>query len=121
MPDNFARGEAESMNTAGPVIAQPEPMGARYGITVANPGPPSPDPLVEPYLMPPYHGRHGSNERVDPAIVHTPLGAMMPGPNAIAPAVPVADDYRHPTVDAAHGWYAGVNDSYGEGCPIPLR
>jgi hypothetical protein len=116
----FATGEAESMNTAGPSISS-ETMGASYNVKVANPGPPSPDPLSEPYLMPTVHGRNGSMEKVDPAIVQTPLGGMMPGPLAIAPAIVPPTGWTQPVPDEEHGWYAGVGDSFPEGCPVPLR
>jgi hypothetical protein len=115
----FARGESEAYNTGGPTITS-ETMGAPTGITASRPGPPSPDPLAVPYLMPSVHGRNGSMEKVDPSIVHTPLGGMMPGPFAIAPAVPV-NDFRAPVPDAIHGWDAGVRDGYPEGCPVPVR
>jgi hypothetical protein len=123
MPDNFTAGETDA-DMAMPPIAAPESsemLGARLGVRVAHPGPPSPDPISEPYLMPSVAGRNGSTEKVDPAIVQTPLGGMMPGPNAIAPAVVVGQDYRAPVPDEAHGWGAGIRDGYPEGSPIPHR
>lgn len=121
MPDNFSAGESDADMGAPPI----ETMGARYGIggvTLAQTGRGDHTQLVEPYLMPPYHGRRGSNERTVPAIVLTPLGGMMPGPNAIAPAIPSGSvgAYLHQPAEDG-GFQSGVIDGYGEGCPVPLR
>lgn len=113
---NFDAGESDS-DTAGPPITQ-EQIGPRMAIKVAHPGPPS-MPTQVPYLMPSVAGRNGSMERVDPSIVQTPLGGMMPGPNAIAPAVMAGQVGAFPVSEGQFG--QGVADSYPEGCPIPLR
>lgn len=119
--NNFAAGEADADMGAPPI----ETMGPRYGIngvTLPQTGRGEPGPLVEPYLVPPYHGRHGSNERVTPSIVLTPLGGMMPGPNAIPPAIPsgaVGTALHAPNEDMGFG--SGVWDAWPEGSPVPLR
>ena len=121
MADNFTAGEQDADVIAPPV----ETMGPRFGIngvTLPQTGRGDHEQLVEPYLMPAYHGRHGSNERVDPAITLTPLGGMVPGPNAIAPAIPsgsVGAATFVPNEDRGFG--SGVWDAYPEGCPVPLR
>lgn len=121
MADNFAAGEGDADMGAPPI----ETMGARYGIgnvTIPQTGRGDPNPQIDTYLMPPYHGRRGSNERVVPAIVQTPLGGLMPGPNAIAPAIPsgaVGTALHAPNEDGGFG--SGVIDGFPEGCPVPLR
>lgn len=115
MGDNFTAGEADADTQAPPV----ETIGAHYGISVSNPGRGAHEPQQEPYLMPSVHGRNGSTERVDPAITQTPLGGLMPGPNAIAPAVVVGTDYRAPDHGDVGGFDSGVIDGFPEGCPVP--
>lgn len=118
MSDNFAAGEVDSDQGAPPI----ETMGARYGISEIQPasqGRGEHEPQQEPYLMPSVHGRNGSMERVDPAITLTPLGGMMPGPFAIAPAIPDVSDYRAPVPDEAHPFDEGIVDGYPEGAPFP--
>lgn len=117
--DNFAAGEADAAGAPGP---RQETMGAMYKITMAMDGRGAHEPLVEPYLMPPYHGRNGSNERTVPAITLTPLGGMMPGPDAIAPAIPSGSvgAFLHQPQETG-GFSSGVRDGFPEGCPVPLR
>jgi hypothetical protein len=115
MADSFVTGEDDAESSAPSI----ETMGARYGIKVSQPGRGDHQDLTEPYLMPSVHGRNGSLEKVDPAITQTPLGGMMPGPYAIAPAVPAGN------VGAFHcndngGFGSGVIDGYPEGAPIPI-
>ena len=118
MGDNFNAGEVDA-DSGAPQI---ETMGARYGISEtrfapAGRGEPS---QPEPYLMPTVHGRNGSTEIVDPAITQTPLGGMMPGPYAIAPAVMAGEVGAFPVSD--HGGFgSGVIDGYPDGVPIPVR
>lgn len=118
MSDSFSGGESDAAGAGGPQI---ETMGASYRIRAKLPGPGRGEhqQLKEPYLMPPYHGRNGSNERTVPAIVQTPLGGMMPGPNAIPPAIVVGQDYRAPVPNEDGGWHSGIIDAYPEGCPVP--
>ena len=116
MADNFGIGEEDSDLPAPPF----ETQGARYGISVSQPGRGVHEQQVEPYLMPSIHGRNGSLERVDPSIVQTPLGGLMPGPFAIPPAVPAGNIGAFPVSDdGAFGM--GVNDSWPEGSPVPVR
>jgi hypothetical protein len=118
MADNFQTGEEDSDLSAPPI----ETMGARYGISVAQLGRGAHVQLKSNYLMPSVHGRNGSMEKVDPAISLTPLGGMMPGPNAIAPAIPsgtVGAFLHQPAEDQEFG--SGVLDGFPEGCPVPLR
>lgn len=115
-PD-FAMGESGDNGPSGQ-----ETMGARYGIGVMQvhgtaDGAPTPR---EPYLMPSVKYRNGGTERVADAIGLTPLGGLMPGPNAIAPAVP------HGGVGTQAVWEyegrpfdSGIIDGFPEGCPIP--
>jgi hypothetical protein len=117
---SFDAGESGDDGPTPPI----ETMGARYGISVAQPGRGAHEPQVDPYLLPPYAGRNGSNERVDPSIVQTPLGGMVPGPNAIAPAIPsgtvgAAFDV-HSGVDAME-FGDGVTDGWPDGSPVPVR
>ena len=115
-PDDFAGGEEDAAGALAPPI---EAMGARYGISVAQPGRGGHEPLVDSYLMPSVAGRHGSMEKVDPSIVQTPLGGMVPGPDAIAPAVMAGEVGAFPVRDIGFG--SGVVDGYPEGCPVPVR
>jgi hypothetical protein len=117
--DNFAVGESEA-DMGGPNITR-ECMGPRCGIsvTMAHSGRGEPAVPLQPYLMPSVAGRHGSMEKVDPAITLTPLGGMVPGPDAIAPAVMAGHVGAFPVSEGNFG--AGVADSYPEGCPVPLR
>lgn len=119
MSDNFTLGESEA-DMASPGIA-PEMAGPRCGISVTLPqtGRGEPDRPLPPYLMPTVAGRHGSMEKVDPAITLTPLGGMVPGPNAIAPAVMAGEVGAFPVSEGNFG--SGVADAYPEGCPVPLR
>lgn len=114
---SFTAGESDADTGAPPI----ETMGARYGISVSQPGRGDPNPQVEPYLMPSVQGRNGSTERTVPGIVQTPLGGMMPGPNAIAPAIVVGSGYFHvPEPGQVRPFDFGVQDGYPEGCPVPL-
>jgi hypothetical protein len=118
MADSFAAGEADS-NTAGAPITQ-EVIGPRMKITVAQPGSGAQaHQTSEPYLMPTVAGRHGSMERVAASITQTPLGGLMPGPNAIAPAVMAGHVGAFPVSEGQFG--QGVGDGYPEGCPVPIR
>jgi hypothetical protein len=120
--DNFTTGEMEA-DAGGPSVSAQESIGASYKIVTTVPG--SRGAHVQQrsdYLMPSVKGRNGSTEKVDPAIVQTPLGGMMPGPNAIAPAIPsgsVGAATFVPNEDKGFG--AGVLDGYTEGCPVPFR
>lgn len=122
MPGNgFAQGEAEAYNTAGPTEnTVGEVLGSRYAINITRPSSRGAhEPQVEPYLLPSVHYRNGNMERVDPAIVHTPLGGMMPGPNAIAPAVMAGHVGAFPcSTDGEFG--QGVMDGWPEGPPVPI-
>jgi hypothetical protein len=113
---SFVEGEQDAAGAPG----QPfETQGARYGIQVVRPQRGVQERLTEPYLMPPVAGRNGSTERSAPAITLTPLGGMMPGPLAIAPAVPHGNVGAFPTSDdGAFG--SGVIDSWPEGAPVPV-
>lgn len=121
MADNFSAGEGDADTGAPPI----ETMGPRYGIGVVNAigaerG--APQPQTEPYLMPSVHYVNGNMETVAPSITHTPLGGLMPGPNAIAPAIPsgsVGAFLHQPAEDG--GFQSGVIDGFPEGCPVPLR
>jgi hypothetical protein len=116
--DNFTEGESDADTGAPPI----ETMGARYGINVKLPqtGRGAHEQQTEPYLMPSVHGRNGSLERTVPAIVQTPLGGMMPGPNAIPPAIVVGSGYfAVPEPGEGRPFGAGIGDSYPEGCPVP--
>lgn len=116
---SFTAGESDADSPTPPITR--EVMGPRCGIRVtqAQSGRGDHQQLVEPYLMPPYHGRNGSNERAAPGITLTPLGGMMPGPNAIAPAVMGGHVGAFPVSEGEFG--QGVSDSYPEGCPVPIR
>jgi hypothetical protein len=120
MPSEFEVGEVEA--TQGPTPAAPETIGARYGIHEtryrALPEVGLQKHLTEPYLMPTVHGRNGSLEKVDPAIVQTPLGGLMPGPMAIPPAVPAGQVGAFPVKQTTFG--QGVADSWPDGCPVPV-
>lgn len=117
---NFQYGGMESDMGAPPI----ETMGARYGIGVVMPVYPqrgAPGPLVEPYLMPPYHGRNGSNERTVPAIVQTPLGGMVPGPALPPPIVHGAVGAAMVPGHEAMEFTMGIGDGWPEGFPVPVR
>lgn len=116
---SFALGEDEPQG-------QPiETMGARYGIgntKLPQTGRGEHVQQTEPYLMPSVHGRNGSLERVDAGITQTPLGGLMPGPNAIAPAVVVGSGYFAVPEPGEGGPFAsGVADGFPEGCPVPYK
>lgn len=114
---SFTAGESDADIGAPPV----ETMGARYGIKVSQPGRGAHEQQTEPYLMPSVQGRNGSMERTVPGIVQTPLGGMMPGPFAIAPAIVVGSGYFHvPEPGQARPFDSGVADGYPEGCPVPI-
>jgi len=102
----------EQMGAPTGITASLYPAGAAYGA----------GPQRSAYLMPPYHGRNGSNERCAPGISLTPLGGLMPGPNAIAPAIPsgAVGAYLHEPAEDG-GFQSGVIDSWPEGSPVPLR
>ena len=114
--NNFGAGEADA-NTAGASITQ-EVIKPRLAIKVSRPGPASPDVQV-PYLMPPVSSRNGSMERAADPITLTPLGGLMPGPYAIPPAVMSGHVGAFPVSEGEFG--QGVQDSYPEGCPVPIR
>jgi hypothetical protein len=103
-----------------------ETMGASYGIkamSVHGGGRGEHVPQSVPYLMPQVTMRNGGTERVADAIGLTPLGGLMPGPNAIAPAVPAGQKGALFAPDDAHdsrAFDSGVIDGYPEGCPVPF-
>src|SRR5665647_465802 len=108
---NFAAGESDADTGAPPI----ETMGARYGISISQPGRGDPNPQVEPYLMPSVQGRNGSMERTVPGIVQTPLGGLMPGPNAIPPAIVVGSGYAQvPEPGEVQPFESGVVDGFPE-------
>jgi len=115
--DNFQTGMAEA--DSGQQVPQ-ETEGARYGVVVRRPGPNAGPPLSEPYLMPTVASKNGDMEQVTPAIVHTPLGALLPGPQQIPPVVTAGVDYRQPIPPEAGGFDAGVRDGWPEGSPVPI-
>lgn len=120
MQSEFEEGAQDWTMPAPPI----EKIGPRYQIRpgVTRPGPTEEtDRLSEPYLMPTVHGRNGSMEKVDPAITHTPLGAMMPGPFAIPPAIPSGVLGAQQVYEGAQGFDAGVADAFPEGSPVPYR
>lgn len=111
----FSAGDLDT-DVTGPSITLSERMGARYGITVRNPGPAEEPVPPEPYLMPPVRQM---GPAVVPAIAHTPLGAMMPGP-ALPPPQIGGYDGAFP-LNEDHGDFAvGVLDSWPEGSPVPF-
>jgi hypothetical protein len=119
--ETFEQGQSEA-DRGGPVIAQ-ETLGAPTGITARRPNRPVVQ-LSEPYLMPPITRRTSAGElRDNPGIVHTPLGGLMPGPNAIAPALPVHGVGAAQAFDCNEdgGFKSGVIDAWPEGPPVPLR
>jgi hypothetical protein len=120
MADNFTTGEMDADMGAPPF----ETMGPRYGInfTIPQTGRGAHEPLTEPYLMPSVHYRNGNMERVPAAITLTPLGGLMPGPNAIAPAIPsgnVGAVFTGDHSQEAMEFGMGVEDSWPEGSPVP--
>jgi hypothetical protein len=118
MPGSFEAGEADADSSAPSI----ETMGARYGIKVVRPGVGIQKELTEPYLLPSVHFKNGNMETVVPSIQHTPLGAMMPGPNAIAPAIPAGAVGMQQIPEDANDFVMGIRDAYnGENCPIPFR
>lgn len=115
---SFGIGEEDADLGAPPI----ETMGARYGIreTMAVPAGRGEPAQPEPYLMPTTHYVDGNMETTVPGIAYTPLGALMPGPFAIPPAVMAGEVGAFPTSD--HGEFGlGVADGFPEGCPVPLR
>lgn len=119
MSDTFGAGETDS-ERVNPPITQ-EVLGARHMIAVgqAQSGRGEHVPQRDGYLMPSVHYVNGNMETVAPKISLTPLGGMMPGPNAIAPPTGDVTDYRAPVPDEAMPFDAGINDGYPEGCPVP--
>lgn len=119
-------GEAEAYNSAGPSISQQtygtpqEALGARYGVSVRHRGPGAPEMLKEPYLMPTYHGRNGSNEVTVPSIVQTPLGGLMP---SMAMPPPQIDGQKggFPVGEDNGGFSSGVIDGWPDGVAVPVR
>ena len=118
LPPSFLGGEADAEGALAPPI---ETMGARYGVSVAQPGEGFHGELSEPYLLPSVQWRNGSTEAADPSIVQTPLGGMMPGPFAIAPAIVVAPDWSEQAELEGDPFHDGIADSYPEGSPVPSR
>lgn len=118
MADNFAAGE---MDAAGAMFPPPETMGARYNIQVAQPGRGEPAPPIEPYLVPPVHYVNGNMETVTPAIAHTPLGGMMPGPQQIAPPMEDMSSWVQRDAADATEFSQGVFDAWPEGSPVPFQ
>ena len=115
--------EAEHPDAVSPPI---ETMGARYGIgvmSVHGGARGAHQPQQSPYLMPSVKMRNGGTERVADSIGLTPLGGLMPGPNAIAPAVRVGGVGI--TFPMATGepvdFHQGVSDSWPEGSPVPVK
>jgi hypothetical protein len=117
---NFQSGEMDSDS----LFPAPEIMGPRFGIGVTKVAYPErgyQGYLTEPYLLPPYHGRHGSNERTMPGIVQTPLGGMMP---SMAVPPPVIHGSVGATMIPGHEpmeFTMGIGDGWPEGCPVPVR
>lgn len=121
MPDNFEAGEVDA-DSGAPAI---ETMGARYGISETQPvsqGRGGHEHYSEPYLMPkaptPWNG-----EPVVPAIQLTPLGGQMPGPNAIAPALPITGVGTQTAFpcDEDGTFQTGIIDGWPDGVPVPTR
>lgn len=119
MSNGFGAGESDADRPSPPITQ--ETMGPRCGIRVtqAQSGRGEHNAQREPYLLPSVHYVNGNMETVAPKITLTPLGGMVPGPNAIAPALPDVTDYRAPVPDEAHGFDAGITDGYPEGAPVP--
>jgi hypothetical protein len=118
MADGFLQGEQEA---AGALSPPPETMGARYHISVAQPGRGAHEHLsTPPYLVPSVHYRNGNMERVAPSITLTPLGGMMPGPAMPPPQLDITD-YRQPIPDQAGPFTTGIADAWPEGAPVPFR
>jgi len=119
MPDNFVAGENDAAGAGAPPI---ETMGARYGIgsvTLAQTG--RGEPVApEPYLMPVWHGRRGSMERVQPSITLTPLGGLMPAPGMPEPQI---DGHvgAFPLNEDNGQFQSGIIDGWPEGVPVPVR
>jgi len=114
---DFEIGIQDDDHNAPPISR--EMLGARNQITVARLGRGAHEPLQEPYLMPSVQYRNGNMERVAPGITQTPLGGMMPGPFAIAPAIVVGNDWHAPYPEEATEFTMGIEDGYPEGVPIP--
>lgn len=117
--DTFQEGETGDNPPTPPITS--ETMGASYGVKAIRPQRGVQEHLSEPYLMPSVHGRNGSLEKVDPAIVHTPLGGMMPGPNAIPPALPIHGVGEFPMPPERGPFGEGVVDGWPEGPPVPVK
>jgi len=121
MATPFTEGADDATEApAVPPIAPPETLGANYAITVRVPQRGVQEPVIDRYLMPSVHSRNGSMNIVTPAIVHTPLGALMPGPDAIPPPVPAGGVGAIP-VEGLRPFDDGVRSGYPEGCPVPIK
>jgi hypothetical protein len=117
----FSAGESGDNGPSGQ-----ETMGARYGIgvmSVHGGARGAHEPQTVPYLMPKVTMRNGGTERVADAIGLTPLGGLMPGPNAIAPAVVVGEGTTFDSHDPEDNsqFKSGARDAWPEGFPVPLR
>jgi hypothetical protein len=113
----FGAGESGDNGRSGQ-----ETMGASYGIKAFSAiGAQRGEQLApEPYLMPKVTYRNGGTERVADAIGLTPLGGLMPGPNAIAPAIPHGGVGAQPVWGGeARPFDSGIVDGYPEGVPVP--
>lgn len=113
----FAQGEAEAFH---PQAVAEETMGASFRIKTTRPGSGVQEPQIVSNPIQSVHFRNGNMETVTPSIVNTPLGALMPGPDAIAPAVVVDPHWGQPMPAAGHGFDVGIGDGYPEGCPVPV-
>jgi hypothetical protein len=117
---NFVAGESGD-DAGGPPI---ETIGARYGIgetlypSAASEGDHVPLRVNNPIQSVAW--RNGSMETVAPSITQTPLGGLMPGPDAIAPAVMAGHVGAFPCSDEG-GFKSGVLDGFPEGPPVPIR
>lgn len=118
--DNFGAGTSGDQ-VGGPPI---ETMGARYGIseTLYAHGVSEGDhvPLRVNNPIQSVAWRNGSMETVAPSITQTPLGGLMPGPDAIAPAVMSGHVGAFPCSDDGE-FKSGVLDGFPEGPPVPVR
>jgi hypothetical protein len=117
---SFGTGEQDADLGAPPI----ETMGARYGIgetlypAAASEGDHVPLQVDNPIQSVAW--RNGSMETVAPSITQTPLGGLMPGPDAIAPAVMAGHVGAFPCSDDG-GFKSGLLDGYPEGPPVPVR
>jgi hypothetical protein len=117
----FGAGESGDQAMANPI----ETVGARYGIremSVHGGSRGAHEDQVSKFMMQSVTYRNGGTERVADAIGQTPLGGLMPGPNAIAPAIVVGSGYG-PISEASDetSFKSGITDGWPEGYPVPVR